>query len=83
MCMKKCIKISCIILAILIVMGGVVFASKVADVLDLHIYIGWKNVKIENLCEMKVPLTWKMEEKNGLVYFYDTLAGNNICLIQS
>lgn len=41
------------------------------DLFNLHLYIGWQEVKIEDYASIKVPGNWKQGEKKGLIYFYD------------
>lgn len=53
----------------------------VIDMLDFHIYWGWKDVKVNNIT-FKVPQYWEQGEKNGLIYFYDKTP-DNIVLFQS
>lgn len=46
--------------------------SVVADVLDLHLYFGWKEIKVNDSFSVEVPNSWELGEENGLLYFYDT-----------
>ncbi|MCH5298942.1 MAG: hypothetical protein J1E96_04175 [Ruminococcus sp.] len=55
------------------------------DLFNLHLYIGWQEVKIDDYATIKVPGNWKQGEENGLIYFYDSDLpdGDNVVLFQT
>lgn len=55
------------------------------DLFNLHLYIGWQEVKIEDYATIKVPGNWQQGEKNGLIYFYnpDLPNDDNVVLFQT
>ena len=59
------------LIVIIVIIASCQFVSLIAEVLDLHIYIGWKKVYVNNSFSIKVPESWELGDENGLLYFYD------------
>lgn len=57
-----------IIIAIIV---GYQLISIITDVLDLHLYFGWKEIKVNDSFSLKIPENWELEEENELLYFYN------------
>ena len=59
--------------------------SIISETLDFHLYFGWKEVRVNSTMSFKVPDNWEQGEKNGLLYFCDSIkiddntTEDNIC----
>ena len=64
----------CIItlVAIIIIFLVCILTCIISEVIDLHLYFGWQEVKLTNSLSIKVPGDWVKGEKNGLIYFTDS-----------
>ncbi len=75
------------IIVLLILYCGYLFVDTIfVDAIGLHFYIGWQEVKIDDICTIKVPGRWEVCEENGMVYFRDPSIKDkdtNIVMIES
>ena len=70
--LKKYLQSIITVIIIIFVVCGYQLISTITENLDIHLYLGWQEVKIEDYATIKVPGNWKQGEKNGLIYFYDS-----------
>lgn len=78
---------------IIVIIASYQLISIVTEILELHLYFGWKKIEVNNSFSFKIPGDWEQGEKNGLLYFYDPgmvsdknsdcLYNDNILMFQS
>ncbi len=68
---KKYLQSIITIIIIIFIILGYKLTYIVTDILDLHLYFGWQEIKLNNSFSFKIPGNWVQGEKNGLIYFYD------------
>lgn len=71
----------------MILFCGYLFVDVVlVDSLGFHCYLGWQEVKVDNICTLKVPGRWEVYEQDGMLHFCDPSIkdrDSNIVLVES
>lgn len=73
------------VIIIILIACGYQVISTVTEIFDLHLYLGWQEVSINDSFYVKVPGNWIKNEEYGLIYFSDPdiKDDNNIVFFQS